>query len=73
MERHNIAPRGLADFDLYPYNPSATAGYSFVVLFGIAALVHLIYIFPLRAWSFIPFVLGCIGKTFQQHLDMTEY
>lgn len=73
MDSQNIAPRGLADFDLYPYNPSASAGYSFVALFGTAALVHLIYIFPLRAWSFIPFVLGCTGKTFQQHAHMFEY
>jgi hypothetical protein len=63
MIGHNIASRGLADFDLYPFNPSAVGGYTFVVLFGAAALVHFIYIFSLRAWSFIPFVLGCIGKT----------
>jgi hypothetical protein len=61
MSSREIASRGLADFDLYPYNPSGTAGWAFVVLFGIATLVHLTWIFPLRAWFFIPFILGCIG------------
>lgn len=58
----NITPRGEADFDLYPYVPSATAAYAFVTMFGVGGLVHLICIIPYRAWFFIPFVLGCAGK-----------
>jgi hypothetical protein len=52
---------GEADFDLYPYRPSATAGYAFLVLFGIGGVVHICMLIPLRAWFFIPFVLGCAG------------
>ncbi|KAJ5593682.1 hypothetical protein N7537_010586 [Penicillium hordei] len=64
MVHADIMTRGEADFDLYMYNPSATAGWIFVALFGICTLVHLFYIFSLRAWFFIPFVLGCIGMSF---------
>lgn len=64
-ESHNIARRGLADFDLYPYNPSATAGWAFVVMFGIGGLFHFIEMFRLRAWFFIPFLFGCIGETLE--------
>ncbi|KAJ4347283.1 uncharacterized protein N0V89_011223 [Didymosphaeria variabile] len=57
-----LSERGDADFDLYPYRPSATAGYAFVALFGLGGLVHLCMLIPLRAWFFIPFVLGCAGE-----------
>ena len=58
-----LQPRGDADFDLYPYTPSQSAGYAFVALFGIGAIVHLIMLVPLRSWFYIPFVLGCVGKS----------
>lgn len=61
MSTQDVVTRGIANFDLYPYVPSATAGWAFVVLFSIGAVVHFIYLFPLRTWFFIPFVLGCIG------------
>ncbi|KAJ5691524.1 RTA1 domain protein [Penicillium malachiteum] len=65
MHSPSIASRaGLASFDLYPYNPSKAAGLAFVVIFGIFAAIHFVYMFPLRAWSFIPFVVGCIGEAF---------
>lgn len=54
---------GEADFDFYPYNPSAGAGYAFVVIFGIASLIHLVYIGMYRTWFFIPFLLGCLGTS----------
>lgn len=44
--------------DFYPYTPSATAGYAFLVIFGIATAVHLVMMFPFRAAYFIPLVLG---------------
>ncbi|RAR03599.1 putative RTA1 domain protein [Stemphylium lycopersici] len=59
-----LDPRGEADFDLYPYTPSQSAGYAFVALFGIGAVVHLIMLVPLRSWFYIPFVLGCVGEAF---------
>jgi len=61
MASHNITPRGEADFDLYPYTPSAGAGYTFLILFAIGGLTHFIMLIPLRSWFFIPFVLGCVG------------
>ena len=64
MGNPTIVPRGLADFDLYPYNPSKAAGYAFLVLFGVATIIHLSYIILLRSWFFIPFTLGCIGEWF---------
>ncbi|KAH6875791.1 RTA1 like protein-domain-containing protein [Alternaria rosae] len=62
MASHNIIPRGEADFDLYPYTPSAGAGYAFLILFAIGGLTHLIMLIPLRSWFFVPFVLGCVGE-----------
>ncbi|KAI4665603.1 uncharacterized protein J4E78_003065 [Alternaria triticimaculans] len=62
MASHDIVPRGEADFDLYPYTPSAGAGYTFLILFAIGGLTHLIMLIPLRSWFFIPFVLGCVGE-----------
>ncbi|KAI4937246.1 uncharacterized protein J4E92_001976 [Alternaria infectoria] len=62
MASHDIVPRGEADFDLYPYTPSAGAGYTFLILFAIGGLTHLIILIPLRSWFFIPFVLGCVGE-----------
>ncbi|KAI4674689.1 uncharacterized protein J4E84_010430 [Alternaria hordeiaustralica] len=62
MASHDIVSRGEADFDLYPYTPSAGAGYTFLILFAIGGLTHLIMLIPLRSWFFIPFVLGCVGE-----------
>ncbi|KAJ4303388.1 hypothetical protein N0V90_002281 [Kalmusia sp. IMI 367209] len=45
-----LSSRGEADFDLYPYTPSAPAGYAFLVLFGIGGVVHLSGYYA-RAWS----------------------
>ena len=59
-----IFPRGHgeADFDLYPYTPSAAAAYAFLVLFAIGGGIHLVMMLFLRSWFFIPFVLGCAGN-----------
>jgi hypothetical protein len=46
----------------YEYRPNKPASFTFVALFGLATLGHLIYFIPLRAWSFIPFILGGIGQ-----------
>ncbi|KAF2018356.1 putative RTA1 domain protein [Aaosphaeria arxii CBS 175.79] len=54
--------RGIADFDLFPYTPSAPAAWTFVVLFGIAAVLHFGYMVTFQSWFFIPFILGCIGE-----------
>ncbi|KAJ4312882.1 hypothetical protein N0V94_007222 [Neodidymelliopsis sp. IMI 364377] len=57
-----LAPRGEADFDLFPYIPSIGAGYAFLVLFGIMAAAHLVLMIMYRSWYFLPFLLGCIGE-----------
>ena len=62
MSSRVLDPRGEADFDLFPYNPSAGAGYAYLVMFGVMAAVHIVLMIMYRSWYFIPFVLGCIGK-----------
>jgi hypothetical protein len=58
-----LAPRGEANFDLFPYNPSAPAGYAFLAIFGVMAAVHVVLMIMYWSWYFIPFLLGCIGTT----------
>ncbi|CAI4212000.1 unnamed protein product [Parascedosporium putredinis] len=48
----------------YYYRPNQPAAYTFVALFGLATLGHLIYLIRLRSWFFIPFILGGIAETF---------
>jgi hypothetical protein len=62
MDSSRLTERGLAPFDLYPYNPSNIAGWVFVIIFGVGAAAHSVLMFPLRSWFFIPFILGCIGE-----------
>jgi hypothetical protein len=47
----------------WEYRPSNVAGYVFLALFALATLAHLVYFVWLRAWRFIPFLLGGICKT----------
>lgn len=51
--------------EFYPYNPSLTAGYAFMAIFGLATLAHIVLMFPYKAAYFIPFVLGgiCTSQT----------
>lgn len=46
----------------FEYLPNKPAAISFVALFGMATLAHLIFIVIYRAWFFIPFILGGICK-----------
>lgn len=46
--------------EFYPYDPSDSAGYAFVAIFGILTIAHFILMFPYRAASFIPLVIGGI-------------
>ncbi|OTA99238.1 hypothetical protein M426DRAFT_90177 [Hypoxylon sp. CI-4A] len=48
----------------FEYRPNKPAAFTFVALFGLATLVHLILFFVLRAWYFIPFLLGGVAETF---------
>jgi hypothetical protein len=47
----------------WEYRPSNVAAYLFLGLFAAATLGHLIYLIWLRAWTFIPFLLGGICKS----------
>jgi hypothetical protein len=58
----NSTSAGLADHNLYGYNPSKSAAYAFVALFGLSGLAHFIAMFPFRAAFFIPLILGCASK-----------
>lgn len=51
--------------EFYPYNPSLTAGYAFMAIFGITTVAHIILMFPYRAAYFIPLVIGgiCVFTT----------
>lgn len=49
----------------YQYRPNQVAGYTFMALFSLATLGHIVYIVRLKTWIFIPFILGGIGE---QHL-----
>ncbi|CRG87355.1 Protein RTM1 [Talaromyces islandicus] len=48
--------------EFYPYTPSASAGYAFMGLFGVATVAHFILIFLFRAPYFLPMIVG--GETF---------
>ncbi|OSS43601.1 hypothetical protein B5807_11803 [Epicoccum nigrum] len=49
---------GYTDQPLYPYNPSETAARAFLAMFAIAGFLHLIFMFPYRAWFPIPMIIG---------------
>ncbi|KAE8418007.1 RTA1 like protein-domain-containing protein [Aspergillus pseudocaelatus] len=43
----------------YEYQPNKAAGFVFVALFGAVTVAHILYsLIILRAWHFIPFILG---------------
>ncbi|KAK4112675.1 RTA1-domain-containing protein [Canariomyces notabilis] len=48
----------------WEYRPSNIAAYIFLALFALATLAHVVYLIWLRAWTFIPFVLGGICQVF---------
>ncbi|TDZ41202.1 Protein RTA1 [Colletotrichum trifolii] len=48
----------------YPYRPNGGAAWTFLVLFAIGVAGHIGYFFWLRAWHFLPFILGGVGEAF---------
>ena len=46
----------------WEYRPSNIGAYVLLALFALATLGHIIYFIRLRAWSFIPFLLGGLCK-----------
>lgn len=69
---HSRAKDGYADQELYPYNPSETAAYAFVAMFAIAGFLHLILMFPYRAWFPIPMIIGTASKITLRDENMTS-
>lgn len=58
----------------YHYRPNEPAAYTFVATFGALVLAHIFYFFYLRAWRFLPLILGLIGisPTQRQHSSVTR-
>ncbi|GAO50526.1 hypothetical protein G7K_4650-t1 [Saitoella complicata NRRL Y-17804] len=54
----------LIDIEYYQYEPSAGAAWTFVVLFGLATVFHVVLLFIIRAWYFIPLIIGGVCETF---------
>ncbi|KFZ11826.1 hypothetical protein V501_04567 [Pseudogymnoascus sp. VKM F-4519 (FW-2642)] len=48
----------------FPYTPSLPAAYVFMGSFAFLTIAHIIYMFPLRSWYFLSFILGGICETF---------
>ncbi|KAF1987649.1 RTA1 like protein [Aulographum hederae CBS 113979] len=48
----------------YYYTPNQGAAYLFAALFGLAMIAHLVYMFPVRSWFFIPLIIGSTCETF---------
>ncbi|KAM6515788.1 hypothetical protein FALCPG4_013995 [Fusarium falciforme] len=47
----------------YNYNPSMPAAVIFIVVFGLAAILHTWQLLRSRTWYFIPFLIGCLFET----------
>lgn len=52
----------------FEYRPNESAAWTFVVLFGLSAVVHLGLLGWLRAWHFLPLTLGVVGSFLYQIL-----
>ncbi|KAK4235053.1 RTA1 like protein-domain-containing protein [Achaetomium macrosporum] len=48
----------------WEYRPNNVAAYLFLTLFAVATLGHVVYLFWLRAWVSIPFILGGVCQIF---------
>ncbi|OAQ76569.1 rta1 domain-containingprotein [Purpureocillium lilacinum] len=48
----------------YEYRPNKPAAITFIALFGLATLCHLVYLVLFRAWFSIPLILGGVGEAF---------
>jgi hypothetical protein len=46
----------------YQYRPNQIAAYTLMALFSLATLGHFFYLVRLKAWLFIPFIMGGIGE-----------
>lgn len=47
----------------WEYRPSNIGAYVLLALFALATIGHIIYFFRLRAWAFIPLLLGGVCKS----------
>lgn len=58
----------------WEYRPNNVAAYLFLGLFAAATLGHLIYLIWLRAWTFVPFLLGgiCKSRPYTTPLPITQ-
>ncbi|KAH7029610.1 RTA1 like protein-domain-containing protein [Microdochium trichocladiopsis] len=63
MANQTDTPKGLAPFDLYPYNPAQAPAFAFMALFGIVGIMHIAVLIPYRSWFPIPLIIGCGMET----------
>ncbi|KXJ87130.1 RTA1 like protein-domain-containing protein [Microdochium bolleyi] len=63
MANETDTPKGMAPFDLYPYNPAQAPAFTYMVLFGIIAIVNIVVLIPYRSWFPIPLIIGCGMET----------
>lgn len=54
----------------FEYLPNEAAAWIFVVLFFLAAVVHLGLLIWLRAWHFLPLTLGAVGPLLPEPLPV---
>ncbi|KAM3440738.1 hypothetical protein NHJ13734_003128 [Beauveria thailandica] len=55
---------GTMVIEFYQYRPNEAAGYAFMALFALMTIAHLFYMIRLKAYIFVPFILGGIAETF---------
>ncbi|RSL50197.1 hypothetical protein CEP54_012060 [Fusarium duplospermum] len=57
----------------FEYRPNEGAAWTFVVLFGLSAVVHLGLLGWLRAWRFLPMTLDAVGESFGYYGRVQAY
>lgn len=57
----DIKPNGTIHAVYYTYQRSIPAAWTFVFLFAIATITHLVLVFPFKAAYFLPLIIGGIN------------
>jgi hypothetical protein len=61
------------DFALYRYVPSIAPAVTFVIVFAVLSILHLIRLIRYRTFFFIPFVVGLICEFCSQYLHNQKH
>lgn len=57
-------------FSYYHYDPSLGGELTFTVIFALITIGHLAWIVTKKTWYFIPFLIGCLCKSFSLSLSL---